>query len=241
MSPTLFNIYIDELANSLQNSDGPGLMLQDTEVKCLLFADDLVLLSPTQQGLQHHLNILENFCQTWALKINPQKTKVLIFQKCSGLQGKTINFKIGNTKIDQTNNYTYLGITLTPTGNFGLAVKELKEKAKRAFYAIKKSIKLELPIRIWIKIFHSVIEPIALYGSEVWGPVTHNEFPNIDKHPTEALHAEFCKSILRVQRKTPNNACRAELGQYPLIITIQKRALTFGQYLKLATPFHSTI
>src|SRR4029434_8481550 len=64
-------------------------------------------------------------------------------------------------------------------------------------------------------------------GCEVWGPATKGDFSNWDKHPTEALHAEFCKSILRVQRKTPNNACRAELGQYPLIIDIQKRAVKF--------------
>ena len=46
------------------------------------------------------------------------------------------------------------------------------------------------------------------------------------------LHAEFCKNILRVQRKTPNNACRAELGRYPVIIKIQKRAIKFYNHLK---------
>jgi hypothetical protein len=29
-----------------------------------------------------------------------------------------------------------------------------------------------IPSRIWIKILESVIEPIALYGCEVWGPLT---------------------------------------------------------------------
>ena len=28
---------------------------------------------------------------------------------------------------------------------------------------------------------------------------------------SETLHAEFCKNILSVQRRTPNNVCRAEL------------------------------
>ncbi len=32
--------------------------------------------------------------------------------------------------------------------------------------------------------------------------------------------------------KNPNNACRAELGLYPLIITIQKRAIKFHAHLK---------
>ncbi len=36
---------------------------------------------------------------------------------------------------------------------------------------------------------------------------------------------EFCKLILKLHRRTPNNACRAELGQFLLIINMQKRSL----------------
>lgn len=82
LSPTLFNLYINELAEKLnQSSNIPGLSLGDTEVKCLLYADDLVLLSPTREGLQQSLEVLKDFCHTWALKINHQKTKIMVFQK----------------------------------------------------------------------------------------------------------------------------------------------------------------
>ncbi len=39
-------------------------------IKLLLNADDLVLLSSTPQGLQLHLDLLENYYQNWALAIN---------------------------------------------------------------------------------------------------------------------------------------------------------------------------
>ncbi|KAJ4925143.1 hypothetical protein JOQ06_017880, partial [Pogonophryne albipinna] len=39
----------------------------DREVKCLLYADDLVLLSPTEQGLQQQLDIVDQYCKNWAL------------------------------------------------------------------------------------------------------------------------------------------------------------------------------
>ena len=51
LSPTLFNIYINELAKNLELSTSPGITLGDTDIKCLLYADDLVLLSPTKEGL----------------------------------------------------------------------------------------------------------------------------------------------------------------------------------------------
>merc|ERR1712168_255401 len=117
------------------------------------------------------------------------------------------------------------------TGNFNLAVNELRDKGRRAFYAIKRSSNINLPVRVWLKIFQSIIEPIILYGSEVWGPLVNQDFEKWDKHPIEILHAEICKSILRVHRSTPNNGSRAELGQFPLLIRIQKRAIKFYNHL----------
>uniref|UniRef100_A0A0E9PN33 Uncharacterized protein n=1 Tax=Anguilla anguilla TaxID=7936 RepID=A0A0E9PN33_ANGAN len=53
-------LYIDELAVLLEQSSAPGLTLNNTDVKFL--ADDLVLLSLTEQGLQQNLDLLEQDC-----------------------------------------------------------------------------------------------------------------------------------------------------------------------------------
>ena len=74
LSPALFNIYINELATILKKSSAPGVSLHNSEVNCLLFADDLWLLSPTAHGLQQSLDLLEQYCQTWALAVNPHST-----------------------------------------------------------------------------------------------------------------------------------------------------------------------
>lgn len=160
----------------------------------------------------------------------------MIFQKqCTNLMN-THNFYLDNTKLQQTKNYTYLGLNITYTGNTNMAVKDLRDKARRAFCAIKRNIKTNIPIRIWLKIFQFVIEPILLYGSEIWGPKLNQNFDKWDKTVIESFHTEFCKNILQVQRKTPNNACRAELGQYPLILKIQKRSIKFYNHLKSSHP-----
>ena len=54
-------------------------------------------------------------------------------------------------------------------GKFYKAIYDLRDEAMRAFYARKINIKLDIPINIWLKIFDTVIEPIALYSCEVWG------------------------------------------------------------------------
>ena len=59
LSPTLFNIYINELALLLEQSAAPGLILNNTEVKFLLYADVLVLPAPTESEPQQHRDLLD--------------------------------------------------------------------------------------------------------------------------------------------------------------------------------------
>ena len=59
------DVYISEFAVELDQCAAPGFSLLDTELK--IYADYLVLLSPTEQGLQQQLDIVEKYCQNWAL------------------------------------------------------------------------------------------------------------------------------------------------------------------------------
>ena len=45
----------------------------------LLYADDTILLAETPDGLQKQLNIFSKYCNLWRLKVNAEKTKVMIF------------------------------------------------------------------------------------------------------------------------------------------------------------------
>ena len=49
--------------------------------------------------------------------------------------------------LEHTKNYTYLGLNISATGNFHKAVNKLRDKARRAFYAIKRNVKFNIPIR----------------------------------------------------------------------------------------------
>ncbi len=90
-SPTLFNIYINELASALDKSSCPGLTLEGREIKCLLYADDLLLLSPHEEGLHQSLSNLEKYSNDWALPINMEKSKIMLFQKKPRLADKKYN------------------------------------------------------------------------------------------------------------------------------------------------------
>ena len=84
LSPLLFNLYLNELPFILNNNAKDSILLPDgSHLNCLLYADDLLLISTSAEGLQQSLDRLSKYCQDWLLKINPTKTKVIVFQKKS--------------------------------------------------------------------------------------------------------------------------------------------------------------
>ncbi|XP_077346373.1 uncharacterized protein LOC143990008 [Lithobates pipiens] len=126
---------------------------------------------------------------------------------------------------------------MNKSGSFKPAIEALKDKARRAYYAIRRQLyHLKPPVRVWLRIFDSVITPILLYGSEVWGPVTYPDQSKWDPSPTETFHLEFCKHLLQVHRSTSNSACRSELGRFPLLLAVQKRALSYWDHLQNSSP-----
>ena len=165
------------------------------------------------------------------LKVNPKKTKIMIFQK-RPRKSVDINFNIGTEPIEIVQEYTYLGTRLTPTGNFTLAVEHLKEKALYAFASIRKQTLLNrLNPNTASQIFDTMIFPILSYNSEIWGMYTKQNFKAWDSSPIEKIHLKFCKHYLEVNNKASNVACRAELGRLPLIIPINQKIMKYFVYL----------
>ena len=74
-----------------------------------MYADDIVLLSKSAKGLQTLLCRLEDVCNKWNLKVNINKTKIIIFNK-AGRVLKGHNFTYGNILLEHVNEYKYLGI-----------------------------------------------------------------------------------------------------------------------------------
>jgi hypothetical protein len=88
-----------------------------------------------------------------------------------------------NTKnLEIVNEYCYLGIKLNSNGTFTLAQKQLSEKALHALGSIRRHLNLHyLNPKLAIKIFESIISPILLYNSEIWGAYLKNDFNKWDK------------------------------------------------------------
>ena len=92
LSPYLFNVYVDELSEEL-NKGNVGCNLNGHLINHIMYADDLVLISPSSAGLSQLLHECEKFGTRHDLKYNAKKSAVMIYRSMT-LKGCTIpNFK----------------------------------------------------------------------------------------------------------------------------------------------------
>ena len=107
---------------------------------------------------------------------------------------------------------------------------DLSIKATQVVYALSNKIKLsKLPTKLAFKLFNTLISPILLYGSEVWGPYANLDLVKWDKSKIEQVHIQFIKRILGCNVSTSNIMSRSEVGQRPLLVDIIKRTTLYIQ------------
>jgi hypothetical protein len=71
LSPTLFNIYLDKIITKWQKQDKFGIKLSKNQhLSTLLFADEQVLISDTQDNLQKAAHKLNRLITEYGLSIS---------------------------------------------------------------------------------------------------------------------------------------------------------------------------
>ena len=98
--------------------------LDDTIVSAFLYADDIVLIAPIAENLQMMLDALNSWCRKWKLTVYQEKTQVIHFRTASDSRS-TFDFKCGDTNIEYTSSYKYLGLWLHEHLNLNKTVSEL--------------------------------------------------------------------------------------------------------------------
>ena len=177
LSPLLFAMYLNDFNEFLSEKYNGLSKISDSisnelqmylKIFCLLYADDTLILAESAKDLQEALKGLYTYCNKWALNVNIDKTKVIIFSR--GKTKKFKSFKFGNNTINVVDDYVYLGTTFNYNGTFNKAKAKQALQAKKATFSLITKIKqLNLTFETSIELFERLIIPVLLYGSEIWG------------------------------------------------------------------------
>ncbi len=174
LSPNFFKIFINDLPKCLLDTPDPAV-LNHTRLDCLMYADDVVLLSASSTGLQQKLDNLNKLCNDWCLTVNVSKSKVLIFNK----SGRCLNgsYSIQNQALECVSSYKYPGVIFSASGSFRQTQNYLYKKGLKALFMLKNIFNCLHPgISTSMHVFDHTIKPILLYGSECWGSFRGKNF-----------------------------------------------------------------
>ena len=212
LSPLLFGLYIDRLEPLIHACQGCPPALHGLPVPMLLYADDLVLISTSPQGLQTQLDTLHSFCEASDLHVNLTKTDVVMFGK---KPGGFPHWIFNGAPVPIKTEYKYLGLTFQSKHGLSRCVQKLTTAGQRALHAMYKrchELQLDVP-SIMCSLFDSLVRPVLSYGCEVWSPYPS---PCTVREKPEVLHRRFLKRCAGVAEATPSDIVYGEFGRTPL-------------------------
>ena len=192
MSPVLFSMYINDLHDYLEG----GLFVDDLNIRVLLYADDIVILSDDVVILQQMIGKLEEYCSLWNMEVNLEKSAIMVFRK-GGKLASNEKWKYKGEYIKITAEYTYLGVILTPRLSFVKHLEARNSSAKSGINSVWKEFlgNGNVGLSAKYKMFEAVSRSVQCYAAQVWG---YSMFELVDK-----LQLYFIKKILRLPDCTP--------------------------------------
>ncbi len=201
ISPTNFSIYINDLLTELRTEKS-----RNDSIICnvLAYADDLVLISESEQDLQRLINIVHRWCMKYRIEVNIDKTKVVHYRKAN-TNRSNYQFTWEDRQIGIVNGYKYLGVFLDEFLSFDVHCEALSNSAGRALGRIisKFSYFRNVGFKTFNKLFECNVESVMSYGVSNIG---------LKEYGFEKIQSRAIRYFLGVHPKTPIPALFGEVG-----------------------------
>lgn len=218
LSPLIWSLVVDELLTNLTNRD----------ITCQGYADDIVIMTKgkfestlcdrTQEGLR----LVERWCQTVGLRVNPSKTTMIPFTNKRKLNNMHPIYLNGE-KLEISKETKYLGLILDSKLLWNSHQKAVIYKSTRALMICRrlagKSWGCNPHIIRWM--YTMMVRPIVTYGAIAWGKRTQLE---TSRKELEKLQRKACICITGAMRTCPTAAIEVLLELTPLHLEVKKTA-----------------
>jgi len=161
LSPLLFSIYIDSVLDILDSSN-LGCFINNRCVNSFLYADDLILISPSVHGLQALLSLASVSFLNLGFEINPSKSCCLRIghRFMSSCQDICVN----GTPIHWVKEARYLGVVFKSSKHLSFNWFEARGNYYRALNSILGSLGRNPPLDVIFKLVKTICFPILSYG-----------------------------------------------------------------------------
>lgn len=229
LSPVLFNIFIDEIIRTChQKIRGLHVgyrKLQPIFIRNCVFADDIIVMAGSEEELQRNLMIWNEELTNNGMKINANKTQVMLI----GKDHQKIKIQINEQEIEQTKQFKYLGVTIDNDGRQEIDISERIEKCNKLYYTMNVNFinKREVSQKTKLTVYKTIFRPTMTYGCESW---VLTQKMKLRLEATEMKYLRRVKGV-SLRDKIRSSQIRAELVINPVTSFIEQKQLTWWGHL----------
>ncbi len=206
LSPYLFAVFIDGIVRTMERS-GLGCHVNFVPVCIFLYADDIILLSPSVSALQQMIFICERELIWLDMALNPMKSVCLRFGPRYDKPCEPLTVASGQ-KLCWVTSCRYLGVYLLSSANFKCSLDNGKKAYYRAFNAIFGKVGRHASEEVVLKLIQMKCIPVILHGLDCC-PLNASEKHSLDFVLTRSLMKLFqtgsniviteCRSAFRIK------------------------------------------
>lgn len=135
LSPLLFALYMNDMENSVRGGIKIGTGEEESKIKSIMYADDVVILAESSDMIKMMFNDLRSYLTLNKLNINLKQTNVVIFNKPKGRVPQIDKVYYYKKEVERVNNFKYLGVTIKQDLSLELHIKQKAQEAKKAINA----------------------------------------------------------------------------------------------------------
>ena len=165
LSPYLFSLYIDSVVDKVAASR-LGCHVKHVCFNILMYADDIILLSPSVSSLQYLLKVCESELSELDMIVNVKKSSCVRIGPRFNAKCRNI-VTSDNSELVWCDTVRYLGIYIVSAQSFTCSCTHAKQSTYRAFNAIFGKVGRIASEEVIVQLFKSKCLPILYYGLEV--------------------------------------------------------------------------
>jgi len=188
LSPYLFACYIDDIVDVLHRS-GLGCNMKHVPVCIFLYADDIILISPSVDALQKMIVICELELALLEMALNPKKSVCIRFgprfdAKCAPLVSNS------GQHLAWVTTCRYLGVFFHAHRNFKCVFDNAKKAYYRSFNSVFGKVGRHASEEVILKLIQSKCLPVILFGLDAC-PLNSSDKHSFDFLLTRSLMKLF--------------------------------------------------
>ena len=221
LSPLLFSLFISDLPSYLQRCcPAEGVACGAAQVRCLLYADDLTLLTTSANGLQSLLDTLHSYTTNKRMKVNIAKTEVVVFggRLSARRQPQQVVYGPNRQPLKLVSSFKFLGLLMHES----LRMKHTMAARNQPFLAalqqvsataIRLRLGKHIPTRLRLAAVYAW--PAANYGDVVWATAFLKPADALDTPLQRQLGAHLT-AVVGLPASTPRWPLLSELQLQPM-------------------------